>query len=92
MGNILRIPKRKRVTLATMCLFGGAAVLLAGLTVVFYTFQLQGWELILSCGLLGLGFVHLQTYAALLLVSLSYRIVTEPNAATSTSEEGKGKV
>lgn len=92
MGKILRIPKRRRVVLATICLFGGAAALLVGLTLVFYTLGLKDWPLISSCAVIGLVFVHLQTLAALLLVSLSYRIVTEPNAASSTSEEGKGKV
>ena len=86
--RLTQMPRRKRVAIASGCLFGGAVFMLAALYAIFFVAKLQGFALAAATALVGLAFVHAQTMAAAMLVSLAYPGVTEQGAVTSSSQEG----
>ena len=85
-------PKTRRVV-GSLLLFGSAGLLLGALFLMANNSEssttLNVWQWI-AVGLLGLLFVHAQTMAAAMLVSLAQFGVTQTSDPASSSRESKG--
>jgi len=89
--KIMRIERRTRVWVAILALVGGALAMLLGLILVQQAGGLAGdslrWWAWLAIAIIGLGFVHAQTIAAAMMVTLVQETVTSSGEATSTKVE-----
>jgi hypothetical protein len=89
--RVLEISRTTRVWLAIVALFGSGAAMILGLFIVQESGGSTGdhlrWWAWLTIAVLGLGFVHAQSLAGAMMVSLIQEAVTSPDGGTSTKVE-----